>query len=259
MNRIIDYKNLSNEIQQWIKNYVLDNNIKTLVVGVSGGIDSAVVSTLCSKTGIPTIAIGMPLNSKPENTKLSNIQLEFLSKLNVQTIEIELSETFKSLEQNIPFLFKSELSSANSKSRLRMITLYHVASTVNGIVVGTGNKVEDFGVGFFTKYGDGGVDISPIADLYKTEVRELGRYLGVPQEIIDAVPTDGLWDDNRNDESQIGATYEELEWVMEYGMNKSIYTDKEYNTLEIYQNYNRKNKHKMVPIPIFDLKENEII
>ena len=259
MNRIIDYENLSVKIQKWIKNYVLDNNINTLVVGVSGGIDSAVVSTLCAKTDIPTIAIGMPLNSKPENTKLSNLQLEFLSKLNVQTIEIELSETFKSLEQNIPFLFKSDLSNANSKSRLRMITLYHVASTVNGIVVGTGNKVEDFGVGFFTKYGDGGVDISPIADLYKTEVRELGRYLGVPKQIIDATPTDGLWDDNRNDESQIGATYEELEWVMEYGISKLNHTDKEYNVLKRYQNYNTKNKHKMVPIPIFNLKENEII
>jgi NAD+ synthase len=140
-----------------------------------------------------------------------------------------------------------------------MVTLYHIASSVSGIVVGTGNKVEDFGVGFFTKYGDGGVDISPIADLYKTEVRELGRYLGVPQEIIDAVPTDGLWDDNRNDESQIGASYEELEWVMEYGLDKLNYTDKEFNVLETYKNYNTKNKHKMVPIPIFDLKENEII
>ena len=259
MNRIIDYENLSNEIQKWIKNYVLDNNIKTLVIGVSGGIDSAVVSTLCARTGIPTIAVGMPLNSKPENTRLSELQLEFLSKLNVQTIEVELSDTFKSLEKSIPFLFTSELSSANSKSRLRMVTLYHIASSVSGIVVGTGNKVEDFGVGFFTKYGDGGVDISPIADLYKTEVRELGRYLGVPQEIIDAVPTDGLWDDNRNDESQIGASYEELEWVMEYGLDKLNYTDKEFNVLETYKNYNTKNKHKMVAIPIFNLKENEII
>ena len=259
MNRIIDYENLSNEIQRWIKNYVVDNNIKTLVIGVSGGIDSAVVSTLCARTNIHTIAVGMPLNSKPENTRLSKLQLEFLSKLNVQTIEVELSDTFKSLEKSIPFLFTSELSSANSKSRLRMVTLYHIASSVSGIVVGTGNKVEDFGVGFFTKYGDGGVDISPIADLYKTEVRELGRYLGVPQEIIDAIPTDGLWDDNRNDESQIGASYEELEWVMEYGLDKLNYTDKEFNVLETYKNYNTKNKHKMVPIPIFDLKENEII
>ena len=140
-----------------------------------------------------------------------------------------------------------------------MMTLYHIAGNMNGIVVGTGNKVEDFGVGFFTKYGDGGVDISPIANLYKTEVRELGRYLGVPQEIINATPTDGLWDDDRNDEQQIGATYEELEWVMEYGINKQVYTEKEFNILKIYQKFNSRNNHKMVPIPIFDLKENEII
>ena len=259
MNRIIDYKNLSEQIQNWIIDYVNKNNIKTLVIGVSGGIDSAVVSTLCSRTNIPTIAVGMPLNSKPENTRLSNLQLDFLSKLNVHTIEIELSDTFKSFENAIPHRFKSELASANSKSRLRMMTLYHIAANRNGLVVGTGNKVEDFGVGFYTKYGDGGVDISPIADLYKTEVRELGRYLGVPQDIINATPTDGLWDDDRNDEEQIGATYEELEWVMEYGINKQVYTKKEFNILEIYQNFNNKNNHKMIQIPIFELKENEII
>jgi NAD+ synthase len=259
MNRIIDYKNLSEEIQNWIINYVNEYNIKTLVIGVSGGIDSAVVSTLCAKTGIPTIAVGMPLNSKPENTRLSNLQLDFLSKLNVKTFEYDLTKTFNSFDTLMSDFFNSDLSRANSKSRMRMMTLYHIATTVKGIVVGTGNKVEDFGVGFFTKYGDGGVDISPIADLYKTEVRELGRYLEVPQEIIDATPTDGLWDDDRNDEEQIGSTYEELEWVMEYGINKLTYTEKEFKVLQIYQNFNEKNKHKMVPIPIFDLKENEII
>jgi NAD+ synthase len=259
MNRIIDYKNLSEQIQNWIVDYVNKNNIKSLIIGVSGGIDSAVVSTLCSRTSIPTVAVGMPLNSKPENTRLSELQLDFLSKLNVQTIEIELSESFKSFENSMPYHFKSELASANSKSRLRMMTLYHIAANMNGIVVGTGNKVEDFGVGFFTKYGDGGVDMSPIADLYKTEVRELGRYLGVPQEIINATPTDGLWDDDRNDEEQIGATYEELEWVMEHGINKKVYTKKEFDILEIYQKFNNRNNHKMVPIPMFDLKENKII
>ena len=259
MNRIIDYKNLSEEIQNWITNYVNNHNIKTLVIGVSGGIDSAVVSTLCAKTGIPTIAVGMPLNSKPENTRLSNLQLDFLSKLNVKTFEYDLTKTFNSFEGLMPEFFNSDLSIANSKSRMRMMTLYHIATNVKGIVVGTGNKVEEFGVGFYTKYGDGGVDISPIADLYKTEVRELGRYLGVPQDIINATPTDGLWDDDRNDEEQIGATYEELEWVMEYGINKQVYTKKEFNILEIYQNFNNKNNHKMIQIPIFDLKENEII
>lgn len=259
MNRIIDYKNLSEEIQNWITNYVNNHNIKTLVIGVSGGIDSAVVSTLCAKTGIPTIAVGMPLNSKPENTRLSNLQLDFLSKLNVKTFEYDLTKTFNSFEGLMSEFFNSDLSIANSKSRMRMMTLYHIATTVKGIVVGTGNKVEDFGVGFYTKYGDGGVDISPIADIYKTEVRELGRYLGVPQEIINATPTDGLWNDDRNDEEQIGATYEELEWVMEHGVEKFSYTEKEYNVTKIFETFNQKNNHKMIPIPIFNLKENEII
>ena len=259
MNRILDYKNLSEEIQNWIINYVTEYNIKTLIVGVSGGIDSAVVSILCAKTGIPTIAVGMPLNSKPENTRLSDLQLDFLSKLNVKTVGYDLSKTFKSFEGLMSDFFVSDLASANSKSRMRMMTLYHIATTMKGIVVGTGNKVEDFGVGFYTKYGDGGVDISPIADLYKTEVRELGRYLGIPQDIINATPTDGLWDDDRNDEEQIGATYEELEWVMEYGVEKISYTEKEYNITKIFETFNKKNNHKMAPIPIFILKENEII
>jgi NAD+ synthase len=259
MNRIVDYKNLSDSIQEWIVNYVNKNNITKLVVGVSGGIDSAVVSTLCAKTGIPTIAVGMPLNSKPENTRLSKLQLNFLSVRNVKTFEYDLTKTFNTFETLMSEFYHSDLASANSKSRLRMTTLYHIASTVNGIVVGTGNKVEDFGVGFYTKYGDGGVDISPIADLYKTEVRELGRFLGVPEEIINATPTDGLWDDDRNDEEQIGATYEELEWVMEYGVDKETHTKKEHELVQIYEHLHRKNKHKMVSIPIFDLIENEII
>ena len=263
MNRIIDYENLSLKIQEWIKNYVTENGISTLVVGVSGGIDSAVVSTLCAETGIPTIVAGMPINSSPKNTKLSDLQIALLTTKyeNVDGYNIDMTPVFESFKSHKAFekTFFSELGFANTKSRLRMMSLYQIAASVGGLVVGTGNKVEDFGVGFYTKYGDGGVDISPIADLYKTEVRELGRYLGVPQEIIDATPTDGLWDDDRNDESQIGATYEELEWVMEYGIDKLSYTEKEFKVLQTYQNFNEKNKHKMVSIPIFDLKENEII
>jgi NAD+ synthase len=259
MNRIIDYSNLANKIQTWISDYVHKNNLKFLVVGVSGGIDSAVVSTLCARTGIPTIAVGLPLNSKPENTELSNLQLDFLKNFGVETLEYDLSETFLIFKKLMSNTFNSDLANANTKSRLRMVTLYHLATSVGGIVVGTGNKVEDFGVGFYTKYGDGGVDISPIADLYKTEVRELGRALGVPQQIINATPTDGLWDDDRNDEQQIGATYEELEWVMELGIDKKVYTEKEFDIIEVYKGFNSKNKHKMVPIPFFNLKENNII
>ena len=266
MNRIIDYKNLSIKIQDWIKSYVNENGISTLVVGVSGGIDSAVVSTLCAKTGIPTIVVGMPINSNLENTRLSDLQIALLSRTytNVEGYNVDLSSVFQSFKSHKIFdRFNSELGFANTKSRLRMVSLYQIAASVGGIVVGTGNKVEDFGVGFYTKYGDGGVDISPIADLYKSEVRELGKLLGVPQEIINAEPTDGLWEDNRVDETQIGSTYDELEWAMEYGMNKWSeqleLTEKEKTILTTYANFNTKNKHKMVSIPIFDLKENNIV
>jgi|694.fasta_scaffold95545_4 NAD+ synthase len=267
MNRIIDYENLSIKIQDWIKSYVNENGISTLVVGVSGGIDSAVVSTLCAETGIPTIVVGMPINSSPENTKLSDLQISLLSAKydNVEGYYIDLSPVFESFKSHKAFdkRFNSELGFANTKSRLRMVSLYQIAASSGGIVIGTGNKVEDFGVGFYTKYGDGGVDISPIADLYKSEVRELGKLLGVPQEIINAEPTDGLWEDNRVDETQIGSTYDELEWAMEYGMNKWSeqleLTEKEKTILTTYANFNTKNKHKMVSIPIFDLKENNIV
>jgi NAD+ synthase len=267
MNRIIDYENLSIKMQNWIKSYVNENGISTLVVGVSGGIDSAVVSTLCAETGIPTIVVGMPINSSPENTKLSDLQISLLSAKydNVEGYYIDLSPVFESFKSHKAFdkRFNSELGFANTKSRLRMVSLYQIAASVGGIVIGTGNKVEDFGVGFYTKYGDGGVDISPIADLYKSEVRELGKLLGVPQDIIDAEPTDGLWEDNRVDETQIGSTYDELEWAMEYGMNKWSeqleLTEKEKTILTTYANFNTKNKHKMVSIPIFDLKENNVI
>jgi NAD+ synthase len=263
MDRIIDYENLSDKIQEWILTYTVEHKITTLVVGVSGGIDSAVVSTLCAKTGLPTIVVGIPLNSSPENTELSNKHISFLSSKysNVHGYTIDLSKTFQEFKSNVLFEkeFNSELGFANTKSRLRMITLYQIAASRNGIVVGTGNKVEDFGVGFYTKYGDGGVDISPIADLYKTEVRNLGRHLGVIDEIINAEPTDGLWEDNRVDEVQIGATYEELEWAMEKGIGKQNYSEKEYKIIETFVSFNKRNKHKMVSIPIFDLKENEII
>jgi len=252
MNRIIDYENLSVKIQEWIKSYVENNNITYLVVGVSGGIDSAVVSTLCAETGLPTILVGMPINSSPENTRLSDLQISLLTAKysNVEGCHIDLSPVFESFKSRKAFdkMFTSELGFANTKSRLRMISLYQIAASVNGIVIGTGNKVEDFGVGFYTKYGDGGVDISPIADLYKSEVTE---------------PTDGLWEDNRIDETQIGTSYDNLEWVMEYGIKKwedgLDLTEKESIAISKYVDFNTKNKHKMVSIPVFDLKDNNII
>jgi NAD+ synthase len=260
MNRIQNYQQLAEDIKNWIKDYATSNKFTTLVVGVSGGIDSAVVSTLCAGTGINTIALNLPLYSDSENTRLSNLQLDFLKSTfdNVNTYLIDLTESFKTFNEIklIHENFNSKLGFANTKSRLRMVTLYQIAASSNGIVVGTGNKVEDFGVGFYTKYGDGGVDISPIADLYKTEVRELGRYLGVPEEIILAEPTDGLWDDNRKDTDQIGASYEELECIMNWidSDYKSPLSSRQKKVLEIYQQFNSKNSHKMKSIPVFKIK-----
>ena len=210
MNRIKDYEKLKFDIDRWLKDYYYFHAIKSFVVGVSGGIDSAVVSTLCAETELPTYVLTMPLHSKNDNTKLSNAHAKALADKysNVTVVNVDLTRPYESFMAWQDNRFTSnELANANTKSRLRMVTLYQVAGSVGGIVVGTGNKVEDYGIGFYTKYGDGGVDIAPIADLYKTEVRELGSYLGVSDDIINAKPTDGLWDDGRSDEDQIGATY----------------------------------------------------
>ena len=257
MNRIKDYSKLEFDIDKWIKDYYYFHGIQSLVVGVSGGIDSAVVSTLCAKTGLPTYVVRMPLESSHENTKLSDLHAQQLAESydNVTNVQIELSSVYDQLLHNINWWSEAqhfdkkeftsdELSLANTKSRLRMVTLYQIAGAKKGIVVGTGNKVEDYGIGFYTKYGDGGVDIAPIADLYKTEVRELGGYLGVPYEIIDAKPTDGLWEDGRTDEDQIGATYAQLEEAMESGTGEAV---------DILSRFNRQNRHKMQPIPTFKL------
>jgi len=275
MNRIANYEELKNRITSWIGDYVVQNNIKSLVVGVSGGIDSAVVSTLCAETGLPTYVLSMPLHSNSQNDSLSDDYTYYLEKKysNVTKIRIDLTSTYDQLLKSFNFwtgegeFTSNNLANANTKSRIRMVTLYQVAGTIGGIVVGTGNKVEDYGVGFYTKYGDGGVDIAPIADLYKTEVWELGKYLGVDQRIIDAPPTDGLWEDNRTDESQIGTSYEALEWVMESGVcNSSLYdssnitkwmgkelTEEQKTAIKQYQKFNSQNKHKMLSIPTFKL------
>ena len=252
MNRITNYEELKNRITTWIGDYVVQNNIKSLVIGVSGGIDSAVVSTLCAETGLPTYVLSMPLHSSTKNDDLSDSYCNTLEKKyeNVTKIRIDLTSTYDQLLKSFDFwtgeneFTSNNLANANTKSRIRMVTLYQVAGTVGGIVVGTGNKVEDYGVGFYTKYGDGGVDIAPIADLYKTEVWELGKYLGVDQRIIDAPPTDGLWEDSRTDETQIGASYVELEEAMEHGTGTAV---------EILEKFNKQNKHKMTPIPTFKL------
>ena len=246
MDRIESYEDLSYKIVKWLKDYYWDNNLKTFVVGVSGGIDSAVVSTLCARTGLPTHAIGMPILQKPEQETLSDMHLEWLRKKykNVTTHKFDLTNTFQVFKYTMEGFDDSDLALANSRSRLRMVTLYQIATSTGGIVVGTGNKVEDYGVGFYTKYGDGGVDIAPIADLYKTEVWELGKHLGVDSRIVEAKPTDGLWDDKRTDEDQLGASYTELEEAMEHGTGSAV---------EVLKKFNTQNKHKMEPIPTFKL------
>jgi len=251
MNRITNYSELKKRIIEWIKEYAISNNIKSLVVGISGGIDSSVVSTLCAETGLLTYVLSMPLNQIPSQAELSDVHREFLAKnySNVVPMRIDLSSVYEQFVKNTKFWLgdkycESKHSLANTKSRLRMVTLYQVAGSVGGIVVGTGNKVEDYGIGFYTKYGDGGVDIAPIADLYKTEVWMLGEHIGVDERIISALPTDGLWEDERTDENQIGASYSELEEAMEKGIGPAI---------EILLKFNNQNKHKMNPIPTFKL------
>ncbi len=231
-------------IKDWILNYVnsMPTKAKSLVIGISGGIDSSVSSTLSAMTGLKTIAISMPIKQKSIQHDLSLKHQEWLKKnfKNVSGFTIELDDLFNTFEKTLSN-FNNEHGMANSRARLRMSTLYQVASANNGIVVGTGNKVEDFGVGFYTKYGDGGVDISPIADCNKTEVWELGNELNILKEIVEAPPTDGLWDDGRTDEGQLGLSYKELEEAM--NNENSINRDK-------YIKIRNANLHKMDPIPV---------
>ena len=240
MNAKEKIKYISNWIAEYVKNMPV--SAKSLVIGVSGGIDSSVSSTLSAMTGLKTIVLCMPIKQHRSQHDLSIRHKDWLMKNfnNVEGHVIELDELFKSFESNLSN-FKNEHGFANSRARLRMTTLYQVAAANNGIVVGTGNKVEDFGVGFYTKYGDGGVDISPIADCNKTEVWELGKELGILEEIINAAPTDGLWDDGRTDEGQLGLTYKELEEAMN---NENSVNREKYNSIR------NSNLHKMEPIPV---------
>ena len=231
-------------ISNWIKTYVdqMPSKAQSLVIGISGGIDSSVSSTLCAMTGLKTIVLTMPIKQRENQHDLSLKHKEWLIKnfKNVEAHTISLDKLFESFSSTLN-KFDNEHGFANSRARLRMTTLYQVAAANKGIVVGTGNKVEDFGVGFYTKYGDGGVDISPIADCNKTEVWELGKELGILKEIIDAPPTDGLWDDGRTDEGQLGFNYEDLEDAMKN--QNSPHRQK-------YEKIRKQNLHKMEPIPV---------
>ena len=255
------------QISKWIKDYAKKAKVSTLVVGISGGIDSSVVSALCAKTGLKTIVVQMPIRQDKKLDKRSSLHATWLMERhdNVTHMAMDLTTVFSAFEKKVdPFCNIEDdtydtykLASANSRARLRMMTLYQIAQCHNGIVVGTGNKVEDFGVGFFTKYGDGGVDISPIGDCLKTEVWAMARELGIEQEIIDAPPTDGLWDDGRTDESQLGMSYPELEHAMALDQADNCVWDPlalsktEKAQLKKYREIRARNMHKMNPIPVF--------
>jgi NAD+ synthase len=261
-------------ITKWIQSYATKYKMSTLVVGISGGIDSSVVSALCAETGLKTIVVQMPIRQNKKLDNRSSMQATWLLeryKENVTHMSMDLTPVFSAFEkklepfcesQSFPYEEQKHLAWANSRARLRMMTLYQIAQSHGGIVVGTGNRVEDFGVGFFTKYGDGGVDISPIGDCMKTAVWNMGREFGLPQEIIDAVPTDGLWTDNRTDEDQLGMSYPELERMMALDFLKrakavdsdmpgsSKLSTEDRRKLKRYQELRAQNMHKMTPIPV---------
>ena len=253
-NKVINY------IVEWLESYCEQSGLKGFVVGVSGGIDSAVTSTLCAQTGRKVLPLNMPIYQDKDQFSRSSRHIAWLEKSfsNVSGIHIDLTSSFQALEKAFPKEIQDGLTMANSRSRLRMVTLYAFASHHRMLVAGTGNMVEDFGVGFYTKYGDGGVDISPIADLMKSEVYAIGSYLGIIEEILKAPPTDGLWEDNRTDESQIGASYEELEWAMQHANEPTDepLSPRQHEILSIYRGFHQANRHKMDPIPVLKIPEN---
>lgn len=255
---------VTNHIVNWLKDYAKKANVNGFVVGVSGGIDSAVTSTLCAKTGLKTLCVEMPIHQAESQVTRARNHIAFLENTfsNVSSVKIDLTntfETFKDSNDSIETSTKLDLALANTRARLRMTSLYYLAGLQGLLVAGTGNKIEDFGVGFYTKYGDGGVDLSPIADLLKSEVYQLANFLDVNKEIQKAAPTDGLFGDSRTDEDQIGASYDELEWAMkmhDLGKSKEDFTDRELEVFTIYTTLNTVNQHKMKPIPVCEINNN---
>jgi NAD+ synthase len=245
-------------IVKWLKDYAEKANAKGYIIGISGGIDSAVTSTLCAKTGLKVICVEMGIHQKEQEVERGMEHINWLENQfdNVSHLRINLTDTFESIRNIIPDNVRIHgLSMANTRARVRMTALYAIAQANGLLVAGTGNKVEDFGVGFFTKYGDGGVDVSPIADLYKTQVYALAAEMKVVDSIQEATPTDGLWKDERTDEGQIGATYPELEWAMEYTGDGSELTDRQKDVIRIYDGFHLANKHKMIPIPVCEIPQ----
>ncbi|MDX1602188.1 MAG: NAD(+) synthase [Salinimicrobium sediminis] len=254
-------KQVIDHIVDWLKDYAANAKMNGFVVGISGGIDSAVVSALCAKTGLRTLCVELPIHQAAAQVTRGQQHIEGLKKkfANVSNVEVNLTKTFDTFKKAVPEVGESpnlDLSLANVRARLRMTTLYYFAGLHKYLVAGTGNKVEDFGVGFFTKYGDGGVDLSPIADLMKSEVYEIAKELNVINSIVTAAPTDGLFGDSRSDEDQIGASYDELEWAMkmvEEGKTEEDFSGREKEVIGIYKSRHRANLHKMQPIPVCEI------
>lgn len=252
---------VTEHIVSWLKKYATSSKVKGFVVGVSGGIDSAVTSTLCAKTGLNVLCLEMPIHQAASHVSRAQEHISYLEKSfkNVKSIRTDLTPVFESFKTEVIADANQatvDMALANTRARLRMTTLYYYAGLYKLLVAGTGNKVEDFGVGFYTKYGDGGVDLSPIADLLKSEVYELGNYLKVPESIMTAAPSDGLFGDARSDEDQIGASYPELEWAMkmdDLGKTELDFTNREQVVFKIYKQFNNANKHKMIAIPICEI------
>ena len=246
-------------IVQWLSEYAEKAKVNGFVIGISGGIDSALTSTLCALTGKKTLVVTLPIRQTKAEFDRANEHIEWLRTnfQHVSSLTVDLTSSFSSLEQVFPKDTADHfLAMANTRSRLRMTTLYALGQTYGLLVAGTGNKIEDFGVGFFTKYGDGGVDLSPIADLTKSDVFRLAKALNIVDSIQTAAPTDGLWADGRTDEDQIGATYPELEWAMEFQGNESLLSTRQLEVLAIYRRLHALNQHKMQPIPVCKLPEN---
>lgn len=252
---------VASHIISWLKDYAEKSKVKGFVVGVSGGIDSALASTLCAKTGFPTLCVEMPIHQAESHVTRAEEHIKQLKEQfsNVSEVRVDLTSTFEDFKNTLPTIASSDevnLSLANTRARLRMTTLYYFASLHSSLVAGTGNKVEDFGVGFYTKYGDGGVDLSPIADLMKSEVYKLAAFLKVPNSIQEAQPTDGLFGDSRTDEDQIGASYDELEWAMQMqneGKTAYDFSERKQEVFKIYERLNKINQHKMIPIPVCEI------
>ncbi|WDF64271.1 NAD(+) synthase [Flavobacterium sp. KACC 22763] len=254
----IQTEKVNTHIVEWLKNYAANAKVNGFVIGISGGVDSAVTSTLCAQTGLKVLCVEMPIHQAESQVSRGREHIDQLKKRfsNVSDVKTDLTGVFESFKSSVPSTndqAKVNLALANTRARIRMTSLYYLAG-INGLLVaGTGNKVEDFGVGFYTKYGDGGVDLSPIADLMKSDVYALGEFLEIPQSILTAAPTDGLFGDNRTDEDQLGASYDELEWAMlaaESGKTASDFEGREKSVFEIYKRLNTSNKHKMDPIPV---------